>query len=62
MSKKNEDAKVTSTKSVSKAKEPNKDGLVEVELLKAHGADKKGAKLLKHPNTAKMLIDRKIAK
>lgn len=55
------EAKAVTTKSV-KAKEPNKDGLVEVELLKDHGSDKKGDKLLRHPNTAQVLIDHKIAK
>ena len=36
--------------------------LVEIELIKDHGVDKKGGKLKRHPNTADMLIEAKIAK
>lgn len=35
--------------------------LQEVTLVKDYGRDKKGAKLLRHPNTAKLLIAKKIA-
>ena len=60
---KSEDAKVVPTKSIkSEPLKADKDGLVEVTLLKDHGVDKKDDKLLRHPNTAQVLIDRKIAK
>lgn len=36
--------------------------LVEIELIKDHGVHKKGDKLKRHPNTADMLIEAKIAK
>ncbi|WP_424493895.1 hypothetical protein [Salinimicrobium sp. GXAS 041] len=60
-------AKVVTTESVfdtAKAKDlkTDKNGEVEVTLIKDHGVDKKGDKLKRHPNTAQMLVDRKIAK
>ena len=59
---KKDSAKAVTTKSVKETKEVDKDGLVEVELIKDHGSDKKGDKLKRHYNTAQMLIDHKIAK
>ncbi len=56
------EAKTVTSKSISKAPVLNGKGLREIELLKDHGVNKKGEKLLKHPNTAQMLIDAKIAK
>lgn len=56
------EAKAVTTKSVKTAPKVNDDGLSEIELLKDHGANKKGEKLFRHPNTAQLLIDRKIAK
>ena len=58
------EAKAVTSESVSESKslEVNKDGLAEVTLVKDHGVDLKGSKLLRHPNTAQMLIDSKIAK
>lgn len=54
-------AEAVTTKSV-KTEPVLKDGLMEINLIKDHGVNKKGDKLLRHPNTAQMLIDRKIAK
>ena len=61
------EAQAVTTKSVfdpkkAEALKTDKNGLVEVTLLKDHGVDKKDDKLLRHPNTAQMLIDQKIAK
>lgn len=61
MSSKKED-KVVTSKSISKSAPVIVDGLQEVELLKDHGVNKKGEKVLKHPNTAELLIKAKIAK
>jgi len=59
----NKNAKTSSSKKEEvKAPVLNADGLQEITLLKDHGVDKKGANLFKHPKTAKMLIERKIAK
>ena len=64
MAKKSEDkeAKVVTTKSIMSEKKADENGLVEIELLEDYGSNEKGDKLLKHPNMAEMLIDRKIAK
>ena len=62
MSSSKKDAKVVTSNKISKAPKLNDEGLQEVTLVKDHGEDKKGSKLLRHPNTAKMLIERGIAK
>lgn len=54
---------VTSDKIKSNVKrDVSSDALEEVTLLKDHGNDKKGDKLMRHPNTADMLRLHKIAK
>ena len=56
--------KKVAKKAVKKAapKAPKMVGdLQEITLIKDHGSDKKGGVLLRHPETAQMLIDKKIA-
>lgn len=55
-------AKIKVVNTFSKDVNRSNYALVEVTLLKDHGADKKGDVLKRHPNTADLLIERKIAK
>lgn len=60
--KEKKEAKVITTESITGAKAPKDNGLVEVTLIKDHGNDKKGDTLLRPSDTAQMLINKKIAK
>ncbi|WP_438423131.1 hypothetical protein [Aquimarina macrocephali] len=52
----------TKAKTFPKNTDRSNFALVEITLIKDHGNDKKGTVLKRHPNTADMLILKKIAK
>lgn len=59
---KSQEPKVVTSAKISKPKDVSTDALEEITLLKDHGFDKKGTKLMRHPNTAYLLKINGIAK
>ena len=53
---------VMTSKKMSSQRDVSVNALEEITLIKDHGFNKKGEKLLRHPNTADMLKEAGIAK